>query len=245
MLSFYECEIERGAESMSVPLLRYGLIERLAASARARDVEVVAFGLGERRLRLLLEGEAAESANVVRGVKGGTVRAAKAWDAWVRWGENDQRVVAPSELFDAVVACHTVGPHADPLANPWTSHRDLLAFRRASFFDGAALRARVDALEVHRRAGGEPLPGAPTGPHEAGLDRLMRVSAAVLGVPPAHRRCFRLFVHAARRLGFGTTDLASALMLTRRRIRQLAADAEPLVPLALVHLEDERLARVP
>jgi hypothetical protein len=245
MLSVHVTQIERGADALRRPPLRYGVLARMAASARARDVRILAFGLGERELRVVLEGDPAECLNVLRGTKGGTARAARAWDAWVYWGDTERHELTEAGLIDAVVACHAVGPHADPLENPWTSHRDLLGFRRADFFDPRPLRERVDPRAVHRLAGGGALPDPTLPVAETTLERALRVSAAVLGVPPAHRRCFRLFVHLGRTLGFGTPELASALMLTGRRIRQLHADDEPLLPLALAHLADGRLAQVP
>jgi hypothetical protein len=74
---------------------------------------------------------------------------------------------------------------------------------------------------------------------------LLRVSAAVIGVLPSDRRCFRLFVHLARMAGWETVNLASALALTPRRVRQLAAEDEPDLPLALWAFDDPRLAIVP
>ena len=67
----------------------------------------------------------------------------------------------------------------------------------------------------------------------------------LLGVLPADRRCFRLFVHLGNARGWSTQDLAAALALTARRVRQLKASPEPMLRVALMSLADPRLCVVP
>lgn len=245
MLLVHHCRIAQGGDELRRPMLRYGLLRRLAASAADRDATLLAFGIGDHEVRLVLEADPQTAYHLVRGVKAGTSRAARSWDVVVMWGDTTVREVAEDRLALEVAWCHRVGDDPDPLATPWTSHRDLLGYRHADFFDPIPLRARVDALDVHRRAGGAPLPSRATSVDDAGLNGLLRVAAAVLGVLPANRRCFRLFVHLARAAGYRTPELARALQLTGRRIRQLAQGDEPLLPLAMAHLDDPRLAVVP
>ncbi|MCB9682847.1 MAG: hypothetical protein H6733_15375 [Alphaproteobacteria bacterium] len=245
MPTVYQCSIAHGSDALKTPLHRYALIRRLAASARSHDVLVLAFGLGAQELRLVLEGDAVAQANVVRGTKAGTCRVSRSVGRPLVWGDTVCDDIAEAELTSAVAWCHDVDGDADPLQNAWTSHRDLMGFRQSDFYDPAVLGDRVDPQDVHARAGGGSLPSGRVTEDGSGLDHMMRVSAAVLGVLPADRRCFRLFVHLARERGWQTAELARALMLTGRRIRQLAQGDEPLLDVAQAHLADRRLAHVP
>jgi hypothetical protein len=77
------------------------------------------------------------------------------------------------------------------------------------------------------------------------MNRLVRIAAGVLGMLPANRSTFRLVVHLGRALGYAVDQIAAALQLTSRRIRQLFADHEPLLEAALLHVADPRLGVVP
>ncbi|MEZ4239300.1 MAG: hypothetical protein R3F59_24730 [Myxococcota bacterium] len=230
-------------------VFRYEVMDRLARAADSHDVRVVAFGFGSEALRLVLEGDEEARTNVLRGLKVGTIRAVARWGLKLQAGPSLRRTLGGGELLDAVCWCHRAPIEAGadgPLASPWSSHRDLLGFRRARFYDAGWLRARVDPTETQRLCGGAPLPPGWPPPHgQEDLTRLLRVAAAVLGVLPADRRCFRLFVHLARARGWGTAAMAQALSLTDRRVRQLAAEPEPELPLALVALSPGPLSRVP
>lgn len=239
------CRITHGSSHIARANDRYSLIGRIAACCHRRDVQLLAFGVGDHEIRVVLDGDLHEAELAVLAVRSGTSRAVTARGATILWGDTDTHDVEEGKLPDAIAWAHTVVEGADPLTAPWTSHRDLLGFRHAPFFNAAPVRARVRPEDVHRLAGGGPLPGRPAGLSEAGLDRILRVSAAVLGVPASDRVCFRLFVHLARAQGWRSPDLERALQLTGRRIRQLAAAPEPLLQLAERHLADERLAVVP
>lgn len=240
-------DLTGGQRGLVGAVFRYEVLGRLAASARGQGVELLAFGFAPTELRMVLAGEPDRIGHAIRGLKVGTLRAAGRWDLSLRSGPTLREPATDVEA--AVIWAHR-GPveagAAGPLASPWSSHRDLLGFRRAPFFDpGPALR-RVDPRRVHAGCGGEPLPAGwpPEGGFEQ-LSTLLRVAGGVLGVLPADRRCFRLFVHLARARGWQTRDLAEALDLTGRRVRQLAAEPEPVLPLALATLGDPRLSRVP
>jgi hypothetical protein len=226
---------------------RYGVLERLQACAAARGVEVLAFGFGRRELRLVLEGEPRAITNTLRGTKVGTVRAACRYPSRFRAGPSQRAPV--TDLTDAVAWCH-MGPieagALSPLASPWSSHRDLLGFRYARFFDASLIAGRVDPHLVHAMCGGRTLPlrWPPRGRAED-LSLLLRIAAAVSGVLPADRRCFRLFVHLAKTRGWQTLPVARALALTTRRVRQLKAEREPHLKTALKSLGDPRLSLVP
>jgi len=244
------CDLTGQIQGLSGALFRYEVLERLQKAASRRDVTVLAFGFSSNELRLVLEGNPHQISNVVRGLKTGTTRAARKWNLRLNACPSDHHPIGRAQLLDAVVWTH-LGPVDDgaqgPLANPWSSHRDLMGFRDAGFFDATRLRELVDPRTVHTLAGGATLPpGWP--PKHGGLEDLsflLRVAGAVLGVLPADRRCFRLFVHLARARGWSTCDLAPALALSKRRIRQLAMGDEPRLQLALYAVADSRLARVP
>lgn len=220
---------------------QYGLIERIARVGHSYSVTLVAWGFDEHRLRLVLEGPSEGVSRTIVGVRRGSAR--------LRVGalslseESRKRVV---ELADAIVRCHMMPGMTDPLESVWSSHRDLLSLRHATFFDGSALRAAADPRSIHWRAGGRALPpGWPPNPGATPLPKLLRIAAAILGVLPADRRCFKLFAHAARSAGHDAGSIAGALALTPRRVRQLWAAEEPALALALQHLADARLRRVP
>jgi hypothetical protein len=229
-------------------LFRYEVMNRLARSADGQRVAVLGFGFSREELRLVLQGDDEGRTNVLRGVKVGTLRAVARWGRSLKAGRSQRTPILRGELLDHIAWCH-LGPieaGADgPLASPWSSHRDILGFRRAGFYDPAVVAGRIDVHELHRRCGGERLPSGwpPPGGHED-LALLLRVAGAVVGVLPADRRCFRVFVHLARARGWGNAALADALSLSRRRVRQLASEREPRVDMALAALAGP-LSRVP
>ncbi|MEN0062703.1 MAG: hypothetical protein AAGA48_11170 [Myxococcota bacterium] len=232
-------------------LFRYGLIERVQRCSGAHHVDLMAFGFEEGdALRCVLRGESKAVRTVIKGVKVGTALALR--HAGLSGGLT---VPHPShnsepEAIDAVVWAHRAplagerGPRR-PLATPWSSHRDLLGYREAVFFDAKPLRRAVDPQAVHERCGGLSRPPiAPPQPRRA-LATLLRVAAAVIGVVPSDRRCFLLFVHLSRHHGWSTQAIARALCLTPRRVRQLAASPTTHLDVARQTLRDPRLQRVP
>ncbi len=244
------CDLTGQIEGLTGAVFRYEVLERLKRAADRRDVTVIAFGFTDTELRLVLEGESENIRNVLRGVKVGTTRAAKKWKIRLASGPSQRTVLERSEVVDAVVWAH-LGPvnagAEGPLSNPWSSHRDMMCFRDASFFDASRLLEIVDPRVVHALAGGTTLPMGwpPVGGGIKDLSFLLRVAGGVLGVLPADRRCFRLFVHLALAQGWNTADLGPALALSHRRIRQLAVGEEPRLGHALHAVADWRLGLVP
>jgi hypothetical protein len=225
---------------------RYDLVGRTTRACATQGVAFLAFGFAPAHLRLVVDGEPAAVREVVRGLKVGTARAAARWGVTLPRAVHERRSTA--DVTGDVVWAHLGAADArGPLATPWSSHRDLLGFRYAAFFDPRAAAARVDPREVHARCGGDPLPqGWPPparAPHE--VSGLLRIAAAVLGVLPADRRCFRMFVHLASAHGVRTADIAAALALTPRRVRQLKAEPEPLLDVARWSFAHPALSRVP
>lgn len=226
---------------------RYDLLHRASTCFGKRGATLLAWGFGPDGLRLVVEGDPKVLRRACRGLRVGTthalIRSNLVASARLRRDTTE-------DLFGAVLWAHS-GPVEDgaggPLASPWSSHRDLLQFRRAPFYDAAVLVGRVSSRHLHEAAGGDLLPnGWPPPAHACeDLSLLLRIAAAVLGVLPADRRCFRLFVHLAKYRGWTNAWLADALALTTRRIRQLATTPEPDLDLALMTLADPRLSQVP
>ena len=109
---------------------------------------------------------------------------------------------------------------------------------------GRFCKKRIDCQALHRRIGGAVAqPQIPRSRTRRTLNELLRVSGAVLGVLPADRKCFRLFAHLAKEQGWRNMDIALALSLTSRRIRQLLSQTEPNLHLAYSSLGDARLAQ--
>jgi hypothetical protein len=229
------------------PLFRYGVLDRLQTCARVRGVGLLAFGFGRQELRLVLDGDRRAITNTLRGTKVGTARASRRFQSRFRAGPSERQPVC--DLTEAIAWCHRAPIDAgalSPLASPWSSHRDLLGFRKAAFFDAAQVEGRVDPLAVHTLCGGRTMPLRwPPRNRTEDLAFLLRIAAAVGGVLPADRRCFRLFVHLAKTRGWSTLPVARALALTTRRVRQLKAQREPNLRLALRTLGDPRLSLVP
>jgi len=232
--------VVRGAQFLAGANVRYGLLERLNRTASERGVEVLAFGLGREEVRLMLRGDDAAVLNVVRGTKVGTQRAVE-WAGGDLWfGETRREVV--DEVEEAVAWCHRLPVDegaAGPLASPWTSHRDLLGWRRAEFFDAERLRALVDVAQVHRRLGGHDRPARRyRGPKREPLNALLRVAAAVRGTLPTDKRSWGVFCQLARARGWDAQEVGRALMLSPRRVRQLCEVREPMLRVAIRTLGD-------
>jgi len=232
-------------------MMRYDMLLRAGKTMRRCGLRLVAFGLSNRQIRFVVEGNLEQIPNVVRGIKVGTLRSARARGIELVWGEVRRMPLQEEDLLDAVEWAHRGSLSAagvGPLATPWTSHRDLLGFREAPFYDARILEGRICSRSLHENLGGRTVPkpsAIPEKRNRESLTELLRVSGGVLGVLPADRKCFRLFAHLARKRGWRNMDIAYALSLTTRRIRQLLSQPEPQLGLAYLTLADPRLCRVP
>jgi hypothetical protein len=239
-------EVMQGWEKLAVGVNRYEVVERLASIARGREAEVLAFAVENEQIRFILDTDDRTLASrVARGLKIGTSRQIREQGVRAVFSDGTITVFPEHELEAAVIEVHRVFP-GDPLATPWTSHRDLLGLRQAEFFDAWSILERVDPAAVHRACSAEAAPVVPGRERlQASMNRLVRIAAGVLGMLPANRSTFRLVVHLGRALGYAVDQIAAALQLTSRRIRQLFADHEPLLEAALLHVADPRLGVVP
>jgi hypothetical protein len=238
-------DVVDGVECLKRPMLRYGILRRLEECARRQQITVLAFGVHDTQVRVVMEGEHDAAELAIRGVKVGTHRHASSFESGLVLGDTRSVSLHEHDLVEAVAWCHRLDGRADPLSSPWTSHRDLLGLRDADYFDARRIRALVDAAEVHALCGGQPAPTAEPAhegsPSRRPLQLLLRIAASVRGVLPANRSCFGLFVQLAVREGWQQAPIAKALMLTPRRVRQLSRLDEPMLPAALRHLQDQRL----
>jgi hypothetical protein len=237
-----------GAGSSRGAYVRYDVLMRLRRVADAREVAILAFGWHDEGLRLVLEGTSSAISHTLRALKIGTRKFGQQWSLDLQLSEASRDAV--DDLADAVAWAHRAPVDCgaiSPLASPWSSHRDLMGYRVAGFYDASVLARRVDRLDVHFRAGGTGVPDGwpPTHAAREPLEVLLRVAGAVVGVLPSDRRCFRLFVHLARARGWSNRPTAHALAMTDRRVRQLAAEPEENVLIGLITLSDPRLCLVP
>ena len=247
----HEVVLRLNRDGLRSPWLRYALLGRIARIAARQQVLVLAFGMGGDEVRLVVQGREGRVLELVRLVKSGTARQARARGHEVGFCSSSLAPMPPGNdaLLEAVVWAHRAPlDHgaSGPLATPWSSHRDLLGFRRADFYDADVLLGQLDPNAVHARLSHRSVPRqAPPEQAIESLDLLLRVAAAVLGVLPGDRRCFRLFAQVARRRGHRQIDVAAALALTARRVRQLERLKDPLVSTAMRCVADPALRIVP
>lgn len=237
--------IQQEGGGIQSPMMRYDLLGRAAKVAQRCGLSILAFGVNARQVRFVMEGDMLQMPNFIRGVKVGTLRSARARGIELGWGTCRRITVCEEELSEGVEWAHRAALDSKmllPLQSLWSSHRDLMGYRKASFYNPEVLHGRVDPSVIHRNLGGIDVPerekrhqGRKT------LNELLRISGAVIGVLPADRKCFRLFAHLAKQNGWRNMDIALALSLTSRRIRQLLSQAEPNLQLAHVSLSDPRL----
>ena len=247
MVERVQLEIQSGGHALSTPLERYAVLARLRTSCAKQGVLLLAFGLGHSEFRFVLDGEPRSVSQVVRGTRVGTCASVRSSGVCLIF--RDTVRVLCENVETSVIWAHRIAlldGATTPLASPWTSHRDLMGYRRAAFFDADAIQGRVDRARVHRALGGRRLPRErKSPPHRPSVRLLLRLCAAVQGLLPSDRRTFGLFTHVARACGWGTMEVAAALMLTERRIRQLANQEVFLFDTALLSLQDPRLCVVP
>ncbi len=232
----YKSELPYSAPSLPLAA-RYDLLRSVAEGAARQRAQILAFGLGPDRLRLVTDVSARRLWTPLR-----ISTAKRQLTRELLWHAGHEAPV--HGLAEAVAWAHAA-PLSDgecPLSTPWSSHRDMLGFRRAPFYDPAR---DVDASALHARMGGQSPEWSPIPLVEPTLGYLYRLAAAVLGLLPADRRCTALFVQLGRRYRHEVAALAAATQLTPRRIRQLSAPYQPMLAIAERCLHSPALCRVP
>lgn len=231
---------------LTTPLFRYELVERLWRATKKQRVQVVAWGLCGSELRVVLRGSDTAVKNVMRGVRVGTVRSASQQGVRLRSGSSDRWRVEERALESVIAWAHQGDGemHTDPLEEVWTSHRDMMGVRYPVGW-GQIIACTAEQTErIHIALGGGVWPPIEDvrPPPGTQLGHLLRAASSALGILPGDRRGFRLFVHLARTSGWPTRSIAAALCLTRRRVRQLAAESESLCGVAAHYVSDRRLS---
>lgn len=240
MLYHAHIDVYGAPEALEPHATRVELLHRQRRACEDRDLTLLAFHLRYKRLEIIVEGEHTAVHEALRAIKIGTSQALRSSYPDFMWSPSTVCSIPPDSLDIAVARCHRLEHKRVPLSTAWSSHRDLMGLRDAAFFDATALRARVSSRRVHRSAGGKaPKPVAQTSVPT--LADLLQAAAETHGLMPADPKAFRLFVHLARLHGYAADALAAALAVTERRVRQLAADVDPMVPIGLAHLHDARL----
>ena len=245
MLYCAQTDLHLNHPRLGTPLFRYELIERLWRAAKKQRVEIAAWGICGSELRAVMYGSDDAVKNVMRGVRVGTVRSAQRYGVCLRSGSSDRWLVSGVDIAPRIVWAHRGDrPNdADPLEERWTSHRDMMGIRHPVGWGCLMPRTLEQRMRIHVALGGGAWPSECTRRTPSGvqLGQLLRAASSVLGVLPGDRRGFRLFVHLARASGWTTRPIAGALCLTRRRVRQLAAETETLCDIAAYYLTDQRL----
>ena len=216
--------------------------------------ELLAFCLMGTHVHLVLEVTDEEHARaVIRRIRNRLDRSAEARDV-ARLDEPHVQVLADDHAVLRYIAYAHANPVAaemvlDPLAWPFSSHRDAYGLRRARWFSPDRLRARVDRW-LHSKAGGKfPVPGLVQPikrkhPLE-GLPLLARTVAMVFGVTdeelccrPDARRCL---IVAARFEGWCPPVVADFLGCTARHVQRTALVDTPEVRAVVAAFTDPRL----
>lgn len=234
-----EFELLSGQSAWQTAACRYAVLGCQARLSARHDVVVLAWGMGPKCLRIVVRGPAEQCRAFRRAFRIGTCRLAAGGDVVaLRWTEASNQWFASDEsalIASAAVWAHCAA-HVDEgvPTSPWSSQRDVIGLRRAAFFNAGEESERRPAVSPVDPASARSQTSPP--PREP-LSLLLRIAGAVLGVLPADRRCFQLFVQLADARGWRTAELASALRLTARRIRQLASGKERLLDTALRALQ--------
>jgi len=244
MDSLLELRIAGGHRHVSSPTMRYELMLRIFSSCRKRSTPLIAWGIGEDGIQLLVRTDPTSGRQLARGIKTGTTRSCRNRGHDLVWCRT--RVIPVADHAKAIASCHavyTMDGFGSAVASPWSSHRDLLGLRITPHYSPAlalhcttaeAICAELQE-DVVRPTSAEP-------PVRPSMHKLMRAAAAAHGVLPADRRSFGTFAQLAGRTGWRNIDVADALNVTPRRVRQLKQRPSRHTELALYHIVDPRLA---
>ena len=220
---------------------RIDLLSRVRRCMDAHRLTWLGYRLDDERLQVLVSGGSPSIWRMIHGIRRGTAHTSRSWAS--RQYLDLAGLHRVDDLGCALAQLHRQMDGSDPLSNRWTSHRDLMGLRQAAYFDARDVRRRVNAEEVNLASGGAPVHlRAGSEGRQPSLDRLLYQAGDVYGTSGADRKVFSLFAHMAKQAGYSNSEVADALMLSDRRVRQLLA-AQPVgLPIGLAVLGDERLA---
>ncbi|NCG18626.1 MAG: hypothetical protein GWP91_06400 [Rhodobacterales bacterium] len=183
----------------------YPQLQHIALEVRRWRGQWLGFGLRPSQLRLVVEGAACPRALI---------------HALTDTQCASQTVTRPPDLHAAMLWAHRAPRRRDPLASPWSSHRDLMGLRSAVFFDAIPVTKRLqDLAALHTALGGRPRRRNPR--VRLSTREIWHVSAEAMGVEPGHRATFGLYVQLGQQHGRTVRELSDDLLLTQRRVRQL------------------------
>lgn len=203
---------------------RLGLLASICRMVHRRGGRLVAFGMGDD-LRLVLAAMPidgfARAVRIAIGRRGGR--------------SSGHAVHVARTAHIAAVWAHRQVDGA-PLAAPWTSHRDLLGYRRSGWVrPWPAARAG----RLHADLGGGVLPGTAPSSSTAAIRR--RAAAATLGRELGDPSTFALVARMGRAQGLSLSEAAAESTLSRRRVAQLGRHRGRLVGAGLTATGDPRL----
>ena len=135
--------VKTNGDGIQSPMMRYDLLCRAAKVMHRCGITLLAFGINPRQVRFVVEGNLDQIPNLIRGVKVGTLRAARARGIELAWGDCRRIPCAVEDLSEAVEWAHRAVLDGDircPLQSLWSSHRDMLGYRNASFYSGTVLQ---------------------------------------------------------------------------------------------------------
>ena len=222
-----------GGPAIRSTVLRYDILARLRRCARRSRVDVLAFGLAAGRARLVTRGTHCRVRSFAHAVKTGTRRALPPGQRRPT-AHTSFHPLPGGDLPGGIAWAHAAVLCEVPsvLRSPWSSHRDLLGFRRAHFYDAKRTRRLVDPAQVHRHVSAQAAPVLEPAEPDPGLhpDEALHISAAVHGVLPGHWSSRRTAAHMLWQAGYGTAIISDWLGISRRRSQQLlqlpAADVQ-------------------
>ena len=215
-----------------------GQMEVILRSAARCGVRVLGFACGVEMIRVVAKGDRSAFRNQQRGLKVGVRHLAKRCQVkGLRWVDTIVREHPSVEVPEWVDWAHHLVDVS--LANaihrqPCTSYWDYRRLRRHHLFKPLErlLQQPVTDERSEKYARDKPT-----------LRYILSVSAFVLGLQDANPKSFALFVALTKKHGYTHYELAKALCLTERRIRQPTHVPTPNIETAYRFLKAAHIAQ--
>ena len=248
---FVEISGEGGSRIWKGGADRLSFMERMAGLAERWEVEVLAFRLSRSRATMVLRGPRRGVSEFRRLLQSGHGVLFYYQGGFLCW---DAPVMVPladeEHALDVATGLHLVD--SSPLRNPYSSLRDLLGLRQASWYSPSWLLERLPLREHLEIAGlqGLQLPTASLFRLERQRNEGIAVSWGEFGRALEHttgrpgnsRPMRRARVQLAHRFGWSTVEIAEALGVQRQAIRRsLRHYLGATIDLAAFHLQNSWL----